>query len=219
VLEQFEFPYRSLYDEDIRKGNLGREFDVIIFPDLDDKEIVIGNSKDDYPLEYAGGIGLDGVESIAEFLRNGGTLIALNSAYSFASKYLNVGVGNSLDGLSRTSFYVPGSILRTLNDTTHPIAYGFGRTGNLFFRRSPAFSVFDGHSVVKFPPDVLLSGWINGEDYMVGRSAIVDVPYEKGRVILIGFPVQYRGQAHATFRYLFNSIYYGASRNRGLQNP
>jgi len=44
-----------------------------------------------------------------------------------------------------------------------------------------------------------------------GNSAIVDVPFEKGNIIIIGFPAQYRGQSHGSFRYLFNSIFYGAA--------
>ncbi len=45
-----------------------------------------------------------------------------------------------------------------------------------------------------------------GED-----SFLVDVTFGAGKIIMIGFPVQYRGQTHATFKFLFNSIYYGAA--------
>ncbi len=39
----------------------------------------------------------------------------------------------------------------------------------------------------------------------------MEVPLGEGRVILLGFGVQNRAQPHATFRLLFNSIYYGSS--------
>jgi hypothetical protein len=58
----------------------------------------------------------------------------------------------------------------------------------------------------------LLSGWITGDKHLINKTAIVDVPYGKGKVILIGFPVVYRGQSHGTFRYLFNAIYYGPAK-------
>jgi hypothetical protein len=57
----------------------------------------------------------------------------------------------------------------------------------------------------------LVSGWVNGEEYLYNKSAIVDVPYGNGKIILIGFPAQYRAQSQATFRFLFNAIYYGTA--------
>jgi hypothetical protein len=62
----------------------------------------------------------------------------------------------------------------------------------------------------------LLSGWINGENHLFNKSAIVDIPLGQGKVILIGFPAQYRAQAHGTFRFLFNAIHYGASEKIAL---
>ena len=81
------------------------------------------------------------------------------------------------------------------------------------FRRSPVFSPKEGQSVIRYPlHNPLLSGWVSGEEYLHDKSALVDVPYGQGRIILIGFPAQYRGQAQATFRFLFNSIYYGVAK-------
>jgi hypothetical protein len=79
------------------------------------------------------------------------------------------------------------------------------------------FSVNEGSSVVRYPAKSFMSGWIQGEDLLVDKSAVVDIPYEKGRVILLGFPVQYRGQTHGTFRYLFNALYYGAAVTSRLE--
>ncbi|RKY85597.1 hypothetical protein DRQ09_07075 [candidate division KSB1 bacterium] len=210
VLEQYEFPYRSVYNKDIRKGNLNQNFDVIIFPDLRDITIVNGISDKFIPPEYSGGIGEVGVKNIKEFIEKGGSLITLNSCSEFPIKRFYLPVENSVRRLNRKKFFIPGSILKVLIDPNHPIAYGFKREGAIFYRRSPAFTVRKGKSVVKYPVhNPLLSGWINGDNYLYNKSALVDVPFGDGKIILIGFPVQYRGQAHGTFKFLFNSIYYG----------
>ena len=57
-----------------------------------------------------------------------------------------------------------------------------------------------------------MSGFIYGERLIQQKSAILDVSLEKGKLILLGFPVQYRGQPYGTFKILFNAIYYGAAK-------
>jgi hypothetical protein len=54
--------------------------------------------------------------------------------------------------------------------------------------------------------DLLLSGWLEGEEVIAGRSAVVQAAVGMGHVVLLGFPVQHRAQSYATFRLLFNAI-------------
>ncbi len=211
VLEQFEFPFESVFDRNIREGSLEKKFDVIIFPDMSEKAIVQGLSENEVPEEYVGGIGDVGIQNIRDFIGQGGALITLNGAADFALKNLHLGVSDKASGLNRRDFYIPGSLLKVIHDPSHPIAYGYGRDAAIFFRGSPVFEVGEGRSVISYPALSLLSGWITGEELLRNQSALVDVPFEKGRVILIGFPAQYRSQSHGSFRYLFNAIFYGAA--------
>ena len=55
--------------------------------------------------------------------------------------------------------------------------------------------------------DLLLSGWLEGENLIAGRSAIVDAAVGTGHVVLFGFPVQHRAQSVVTFRLLFNALF------------
>ncbi len=217
VLEQYEVSHKSIFNDEIRKGNLNDTLDVIIIPDLGEGEIVNGLSESAVPPEFAGGIGEVGLKNLIDFVKNGGTLITLNGGADFAIKHFHLGVENGVRGLNRREFFIPGSILKAINDTSHPIAYGYERGTALFFRRSPAFVSHEGHCVVRYPSEALLSGWSTGEERLINKSAIVDVQYEKGKVILIGFPVVYRGQSHGTFRYLFNAIYYGPAFYNGVR--
>jgi hypothetical protein len=50
----------------------------------------------------------------------------------------------------------------------------------------------------------LLSGYLIGEKYLYGRAAAVEADVDLGRVILLGFRPQWRGQSFGTFRVLFN---------------
>ncbi len=51
-----------------------------------------------------------------------------------------------------------------------------------------------------------MSGWLQGEEYMAGLPALVDVRLGKGHVVLFGFRPQYRGQSLATYALLFNAL-------------
>jgi hypothetical protein len=65
-------------------------------------------------------------------------------------------------------------------------------------------------AVATYPDDDLLkSGWLLGDRVIEGRAAVVEAEVEAGRVVLLGFRVQHRGQPHGTFKLLFNAIYRG----------
>ena len=57
--------------------------------------------------------------------------------------------------------------------------------------------------------EVLLSGWILGEENIRGKPAVADVSLGKGNIVLCGIGVQNRAQTWGTFKLLFNGIFRG----------
>ncbi len=45
-----------------------------------------------------------------------------------------------------------------------------------------------------------------GEDVISEKAAVVEAPVGEGRVVLLGFRVQHRGQSHQTYKLLFNAL-------------
>jgi Zinc carboxypeptidase len=211
VLEQFEFPYASVFDRDLRAGGLRARFDVILLPDATYDSMLNGETAGTLPSVYTGGMTARGIASLREFVSAGGTLVAMDRAAELPIAAFGLPIRDVAAAAARASdFYSPGSILRLRVDPSHPIGYGMPAEAAAFFINSPAFEVSTnaGARIVAGYPtrDVLMSGWMLGEQTIAGRAAVVEFPIDKGRVILLGFRTQHRGQSHGTYKLLFNSI-------------
>ena len=55
------------------------------------------------------------------------------------------------------------------------------------------------------------SGWARGQERLTDTVAVVDAPVGRGRVLVFGPHVAFRGQSHATFKFLFNAIFYSTA--------
>ena len=220
VLEQYEFRVTPIHNADIRRGALRTSFDAIIIPDQAPREIIDGFNAESIRAEYRGGIGESGVENLARFVTDGGTLITLGAASDLAIDRLPVPVRNIKRGLRRDQHYAPGTILRLQVDTSHPEGYGMATDTYGFYTNGPVFAPVEGFTsvrstvVARYPAvDIVASGWLKGEEIMAGRAAVVSIEMNPGRVVLFGLRPQHRGQTHATFPLLFNALYLSASEN------
>lgn len=212
VFDNWKVPYTSLVDSVARAGKLHDRFDVIVLPDESPHDIAEGLPQVRYPVPYPGGLGPEGIQSLRQFVQDGGTLVALNDASRFAIQSLLLPVRNVLEGLPDEDFYAPGSIFRVEIDQAQPLARTLPSETAVWFESGPAFDVLDSSEVKVVarypddPKDVLLSGWVRHPERVAGRAALVEVRVGKGRVVLFGFRPQYRGQSLATYPLLFNSL-------------
>jgi hypothetical protein len=191
---------------------------VILIPDESPKDILNGYREGVMPPDVKGGLGPEGVKTLREFVLTGGTLVCLNRASDFAIEQFKLPIKDVVAGLTRTDFYVPGSILRIELDTSHPIAAGMPMESIAWVEDSPVFEVVnDAESdipssavkvIASYPrdKDALLSGWLLGGNRIRGKAALVEVTMGRGRIILFGFRPQYRGQSLATYPLLFNAL-------------
>ena len=132
----------NILDSEVRKSLAERGSpNTIIFPDQSANQILNGHAKGSMPDEYAGGVGKEGVENLKKFVEAGGTLVFLNRSTEFAIEQFGLPVKNVVKGVARKDFYIPGSILRTELDLTHPIAKGMPQQSIAWFENSPAFEV------------------------------------------------------------------------------
>ena len=214
LLDSYEFNYKTVTNNEIRDGALGSKFDVIVITSERARNITDGFTKGTVPPRYEGGLGDAGARALDEFVRNGGTLVCLNSSTDYAINALHLPVKNVLDTLSRKSYFASGSILEVITDPNHPVMAGMPDRAKVFVDGSPAFSTLDGFEgtvLAKYQKSgsPRLSGYLLGERYLQSRAAAVDVRHERGHVILIGFRPQWRGQPFGTFRVVFNSVLFG----------
>lgn len=208
--------YESTDNKEILGNNI-KKYKTIIFPDQPSNQILNGYPKGSMPDEYTGGISKEGVANLRKFVEDGGTLIFLNESSDFAIEQFNLPVKDVTKGLPRKDFYIPGSILRTELDTTHPIAKNMSKESIAWFEDSPAFEIQTDPlalsnnfriiaSYPKDPSKILLSGWALGVEKLAGKAALIEFTIGKGKIVLFGFRPQYRGQSLATFPLFFNAI-------------
>jgi hypothetical protein len=230
VLEQYGFDPKTLDNKTIREGKLSEKLDAIVLPNVERETIATGKPHReegdmryfaDLPPEYAGGLEKEGAKALKDFVESGGTLIAFAAASDYVAEEFNVPVRNVLARSRPDDFSCPGSLLRVDVSPDHPVTYGLPSEIAVFQDSPVAFATSSpGMEMERWvlaaypaaPRDILMSGWIRGEDRLARRAAAVAMTYGKGKIVLLAFRPQNRAQTHATFPFIFNSLYWSVMR-------
>ncbi len=221
VLDNYGFSFSTVKNSDLQDKSFAGKYDLLIIPSMNRSIIVDGKysaaaQPPHFPPAFQGGIGKQGLENLLDFVRRGGRLVLLDAAYEIARQDFKLPIRNVLEGVPRSEFYCPGSILRLQIETTDPLGWGCREEGILFFAGSAAFrtdiprEVKSGRSVAaRFAEQGphLLSGYLLGEKHLDRTVAAVRFSYQQGEIVVLGGRMQYRGQSLASFKLLFNSIF------------
>ncbi len=215
LLEDFAFPYTTIMDEEILRGDLHERWDVIVLP-ADSREMMVDGDEEpeSMPLEYRSGFGDAGVAALNAFVENGGTLVTFAQAGSLLLEDFDIPVENAVEGMWGNEFWSPGSTLRMTVDNTHPYTYGMPRealatylAGGQVYETVRGGASADVRRLATYHErDILQSGWLLGEDAIASKAAIVAVEKDEGSILMLGFRVQHRAQTHGTYKLLFNAL-------------
>lgn len=233
MLEQFDVPYTSVMDAEIKKGGLEARYDVIVLPADSVAAMTgerppagagggrgeggFGGGPDNTPPEFKSGFGAEGVKALEAFVQKGGTLVTFAQAGDLPIQRFGLPVRNVVAGLPGKQFWSPGSTLRVKFDNTNPLVYGMPADGlALFLAGGQVYEVTstDRSQDVQIlstyvERDILQSGWLLGEALIAKKAAAVAVKHGDGKVVLIGFRPQNRDQTHGTFKLVFNALLNG----------
>ncbi|HXV85994.1 MAG TPA: M14 family zinc carboxypeptidase [Gemmatimonadales bacterium] len=210
LLDQYGFTYTTITNGDFAAGRLGDRFDVIMLASDPPSLLLNGYARGSVPPRYEGGIGDAGVRELDAFVRAGGTLVCLNQSSDLAIEQLHLPVKNLVKGMDRKEFFASGSILEVITDPAHQVMAGMPDRAKVFFDDGPVFTTlegFQGDTLARYATQgsPLASGYLLGEKHLQGNAAALEVRHGAGRVVLIGFRPQWRGQPFGTFWVVFNA--------------
>ena len=234
LFDEYGIPYTVLRPVDFEKANLKDKFDMVVFPSEGADVIKDGKFKrgenfylSNYPPEYTKGLGIKGMDNLMNFLDNGGIIISWGESAPVFDNVLQIKEGNSDevkeefrlpfrnvgDELAKLGLYCPGSLIRIKLAKDHPLTWGMPDEAGILFQGNPVFTtsvpVFDmDRRVIGYFPekDLLLSGYIEKEETLANKSAMIWLKKGKGQLVLMAFSPQYRASTQGTFKLLFNSL-------------
>lgn len=200
AFEKLGIPYSYISVQDIRDtGDLKSQYDVIIFPPVafgKAQRLVNGISGDepipwmkseDYPnlggpdsrKDIRGGMGLEGILHLQNFIKKGGLFIPITSNVSLPIDY---GMVESLMVIKPSKLKTAGSLLRArIIDYQSPITYGYERTHSLpvYFNGSPVLETGMKAATGGIDIEAMLSGTTKGRES--GRGSLKDPDVIQGR--------------------------------------
>lgn len=232
IFEQFNFNYTVIYAQDIDKGDLKNNYDVILFvegamPSLNaDARRPSGPKPEDTPDEFKKTIGSltteTSIPALKKFMEEGGTVLTIGNSSNLAY-HLKLPVTNALvetsngkeRNLPNEKFYIPGSLMQITLNTSHPAAWGMKNNADVYFDESPVFNITPAaqskgtiQPIAWFASDkTLRSGWAWGQSYLKDGVAAFSAAMGKGKLIACGPEITFRAQTHGTFKLVFNQLY------------
>ena len=216
VLDAYAFEYTRISGADLEAGSLRNKIDVLIISDEANGVAAGGGrgGRGEAPAPSSS-TSEPRIRTLEEFVRGGGTLVALNRSAMAVVNQLKLPVRNVVAGLNRQQFFAGTSLLWLDVAPGARVTAGMPARAAVFYSGSPVFETlegFQGTVLARYPEteNPLASGFLQGEKLIQGKAAALDMPVGDGHVVLLGFRPQWRGQPFGSFRMLFNAALYGA---------
>ncbi len=232
IFDTYHIPFTVIHPADLEKADLKKQYDVIIFPDENKSILMQGKSQvgdqyyaTSYPPEYAKGMGKKGLNNLLTFVDGGGLVLAWggsvdlftgpleisrseNDKDDFQLPFRNIGSSLRKEGL-----VCPGSLIRVRLTPVHGLTLGMPEETGVFYRGDVAFQtsvpVFDTdrRTVAVFPEkELLLSGYIEKDELIGNKTAMVWLRKGKGQLVLYAFNPQFRASTQGNYKLLFNGL-------------
>ncbi len=232
LLDNYQVPFTTLHPGDVKTSDLAGKFDVLLISENAKSVLMEGKSRreegyvvSDFPPEYTKGLGAEGLNKILSFINQGGKVVTWGESTTlFAgslaiknerneSEEFNLPFSNAAESLGKAGLYAPGNLVRMELLTGHPLTYGMPAEANIFYRGRGVFNtsppVFDTDRRVigRFPEkEILRSGYMENEQLISGKAAMVLVKKGEGQLVLLAFSPAFRASTQGAFKILFNSI-------------
>ena len=162
------------------------------------------------------------IPALKEFTEAGGTIITVGSSSNLAYHF-KLPIRNALvemvNGKERPlpgeKFYIPGSVMQVAVNNDHKANWGMMPNADVYFSASPVFNLLPNATATGevtplawYATDkTLRSGWAFGQSYLQQTVAAFEAKVGKGKLMVYGPEITFRGQTHSTYKMLFNQLY------------
>lgn len=162
AFDEYGIPYDYISVHDVRDDpNLHKKYDVIIFgPSQGDALNIVRGITGPEPIAWKptkvtpnigrqaqtddmrGGLELQGVLNLQEFIRRGGTFVTMTNSTSLP---IHFGLAEGVSIKETPELWAPGGVYRTEKaEELSPITYGYDAELGVYFNRGPVFNVGGG---------------------------------------------------------------------------
>jgi hypothetical protein len=159
------------------------------------------------------------------FINQGGKVISWGQSTDLFTGMLEITTGetkeeftfpftNVAEQAQKEGLFIPGSWIRMKLTEDHPLTYGMPSETGIFYRGQPLFVTsiprfdIDRRVIGVFPKkEILISGYVEKEEKMADKVALIWLRKGKGQVVLYAFNPQFRASTQATYKLLFNAFF------------
>lgn len=218
MFDTYDIDYEVVSADDYADGRLSALYDTIVLADgISRSRIVDGLDPDRYPPEWAWarGVGEAGWSALAQFVRDGGNLVAVGSAAETAQQLLDLPIA---EVTPQDPFNIPGALLRVRSAPDVPAAWGMPAEWSTWFDSDRAFRVLDySHATVatSYPTEggsLLSAGYEQGADSLRGAADVISFDVGRGHATIAGSEITFRSWPRIAWTIMANAIYQGPSK-------
>lgn len=232
LFDTYKLPYTVVHPDEFEKTDFTKDFDIVIIPNSSKSLLLNGKPgtegsyiMSNYHPDYQKGMGKKGLEKLMLFINQGGKVISWGQSTDLFTGMLEITTGetkeeftfpftNVADQAQKEGLFIPGSWVHMKLTEDNPLTYGMPSETGVFYRGQPLFETniprfdMDRRVIGVFPKkEILISGYVEKEEKMADKVALIWIRKGKGQVVLYAFNPQFRASTQATYKLLFNAFF------------